>query len=197
MQVVASGEREALRWAGSDVENEPVASPRDVKPGVDIKRAAVDFAEQHVDVADDQLPVREAHRGAAGAAATGLYEHHRATPGGTKVTDAGLKELATIKSLQNLQLYGTQVTNAGLKELAGLKSLKCLNLSSTQVTDAGLAHLKALPHLMALSLERTGVTAAGLKQLDDIEARTRRLAEDFSRATVRRRWSGWCSTPRW
>jgi 2-hydroxy-6-oxonona-2,4-dienedioate hydrolase len=52
----------------------------------------------------------------------------------------------------------------------------------------------------ALAID-TGVLARpdapGLKQLDDIEARTRRLAEDFSRATVRRRWSGWCSTPRW
>jgi len=33
------------------------------------------------------------------------------------VTDAGLKELARLKSLQTLHLRGTRVTNAGLKEL--------------------------------------------------------------------------------
>ena len=44
------------------------------------------------------------------------------------MTDAGLKELAGLKSLQTLDLNGTQVTDAGLKELAGLKSLQTLNL---------------------------------------------------------------------
>ena len=38
------------------------------------------------------------------------------------------------------------MTDAGLKELAGLKSLQSLNLHSTKVTDAGLKELqKALP----------------------------------------------------
>ena len=41
----------------------------------------------------------------------------------TKVTDAGLKELAGLKSLQALYLNNTQVTDAGLKELAGLEEL--------------------------------------------------------------------------
>ena len=67
--------------------------------------------------------------------------------GHTKVTDAGLKELAGLKSLQSLYLYSTDVTDAGLKELAGLKSLQSLLLGSTKVTDAGLKELrKALPH---------------------------------------------------
>ena len=33
------------------------------------------------------------------------------------------------------------MTDAGLKELAGLKSLQTLNLNDTQVTDAGLKEL--------------------------------------------------------
>jgi len=38
------------------------------------------------------------------------------------------------------------VTDAGMKELAGLKSLQTLNLVDTQVTDAGAAKLqKELP----------------------------------------------------
>ena len=45
------------------------------------------------------------------------------------MTDAGLKELAGLKSLQSLNLQHTKVTDAGLKELAGLKSLQTLDLS--------------------------------------------------------------------
>src|SRR5262245_50317493 len=37
-----------------------------------------------------------------------------------------------------LDLSGTEVTDAGLKELAGLKSLRLLNLIDTPVTDGGL-----------------------------------------------------------
>ena len=36
------------------------------------------------------------------------------------------------------------MTDAGLKELAGLKSLQSLNLSYTQVMDAGLKELTSL-----------------------------------------------------
>jgi hypothetical protein len=39
------------------------------------------------------------------------------------------------------------VTDAGLKELAGLKSLQALDLTFTKVTDAGLKELRqSLPH---------------------------------------------------
>ena len=45
------------------------------------------------------------------------------------MTDAGLKELAGLKGLQDLHLIGCQrVTDAGLKELAALKELQTLNL---------------------------------------------------------------------
>ena len=63
------------------------------------------------------------------------------------MTDAGLKELAGLKSLQTLDLGDTQVTDAGLKELAGLKSLQTLDLSDTKVTDAGLKELAGAEEL--------------------------------------------------
>ena len=45
-----------------------------------------------------------------------------------------------------LSISGTKVTDAGLKELAGLTSLQTLVLNDTEVTDAGIAELrKALP----------------------------------------------------
>jgi hypothetical protein len=84
---------------------------------------------------------------------------------GTQVTDAGLKELAGQKSLQWLNLYRTKVSDAGLKELAGLKSLQTLNLNDTQVTDAGLKELGGLKSLQTLALSATKVTDAGLKEL--------------------------------
>jgi internalin A len=35
----------------------------------------------------------------------------------TNVTDSGLKELAGLRNLHSLYLFGTKVTDAGLKEL--------------------------------------------------------------------------------
>src|SRR5262245_2121566 len=84
----------------------------------------------------------------------------------TQVTDAGLKELAALKSLQSLHLRATQVTGAGLKELAALKSLQSLNLDLCKgLTDAGLKELAALKSLQSLSLRDTKVTDAGLREL--------------------------------
>ena len=80
------------------------------------------------------------------------------------MTDKGLKELAGLKSLTSLDLYGTQVTDAGLKELAGLSSLQTLNLGGTKVTDAGLKELAGLKNLATLYLPN-GLTDAGLRSL--------------------------------
>jgi hypothetical protein len=64
------------------------------------------------------------------------------------VTDAGLKELGGLQSLQSLDLSSTKVTDAGLMQLKGLKRLRSLYLSKTKVTDAGIHAIKeALPGL--------------------------------------------------
>src|SRR5260370_5763137 len=76
---------------------------------------------------------------------------------GSKVTDAGLKELAGLKSLQSLAIGGTHVTDAGLKELAGLESLQTLDLGDTPVTDAGLKELAGFKSLQPPSLPHTPV----------------------------------------
>src|SRR5262245_33580424 len=59
-------------------------------------------------------------------------------------TDAPLKELAGLKNLHALVLYGHWMTDAGLKELAGLNNLQALALGATKVTDAGLKELAGL-----------------------------------------------------
>ncbi len=83
----------------------------------------------------------------------------------TKVTDAGLKELAGLKSLRALYLAGTQVREAGLKEVAGLKSLQTLDVRWTAVTDAGLKELAGLKSLQRLYLNHGQLTDAGMKEL--------------------------------
>ena len=88
----------------------------------------------------------------------------------TKVTDAGLKELAGLKSLQALYLAGTPVTDAGLKEVAGLKSLQTLDVRWTKVTDAGLKELAGLKSLQRLYLNHCKVTDAGLKELTSLKS---------------------------
>ena len=70
----------------------------------------------------------------------------------TKITDAGLKDVAKMQNLEYLSLQQTKITDAGLKDLAKLKKLKWLSLHSTKVTKAGVAEIrKALPKLRHIS----------------------------------------------
>jgi hypothetical protein len=48
------------------------------------------------------------------------------------MTDAGLKELAELKQLRELDLTGSRVTAQGLKELAGLQQLQTLHVGEPQ-----------------------------------------------------------------
>ena len=84
---------------------------------------------------------------------------------GTKVTDAGLKELKDLKQLTSLDLTWTWGTAAVLKELKDLKQLTSLDLSGTGVTDAGLKELKDLKQLTTLYLGGTKVTDDGVADL--------------------------------
>jgi internalin A len=69
--------------------------------------------------------------------------------------DAGMKELAGLKNLQELHLNDTRVTDAGLKELAGLDSLETLYVGGTEVTGVGLKGL-AGPKILK---KRSGLAA--------------------------------------
>ena len=67
---------------------------------------------------------------------------------GIALTDATLKELATLTELRSLKLGGTQVTDAGLAELTVLRKLRELALEKTNVTDEGVRELRrALPEV--------------------------------------------------
>jgi hypothetical protein len=83
----------------------------------------------------------------------------------TEVTDAGLKELAGLENLQTLNLYETKIKGAGLRDLAGLRNLKTLNLHGTSVTGPGLAGLAEAKNLCVLDIGETPITDVGLKEL--------------------------------
>lgn len=86
---------------------------------------------------------------------------------GSKITDAGLAQVASLTNLRRLHLEKTAVTDAGLAHVKGLANLEYLNLYSTPITDAGLAHLAGLKNLRNLYVWQTKVTAegaAGLKK---------------------------------
>jgi internalin A len=100
--------------------------------------------------------------------------------GGPEVTDAGLKELASLKNLTMLSLRFTKVTDAGLKELAPLHNLTSLDLEGTKITDAGLKELAPLKNLATIHLLNTKVTEEGLKELVPLKNLT---TLEFTRAT--------------
>ena len=86
-----------------------------------------------------------------------------------QVTDTGLKELAGLKQLRDLDIGETKVSDLGLKELAGLLQLRTLKLNATKVTDVGLNELTGLMNLYKLRLDKTHVTDTGLKELASLK----------------------------
>jgi Planctomycete cytochrome C len=76
----------------------------------------------------------------------------------TKVTDAGLKTLATFSNLHSIDLAHTAVTSAGVPILARLSRLESLNLTATAVDDAGVAALRRKQTLKRLYLFETKCT---------------------------------------
>lgn len=65
----------------------------------------------------------------------------------TKVSDAGLKSLASWQNLRALDLTRTAVTSAGLSAIGPLKKLESLNLTDTAIDESGVSLLNALPAL--------------------------------------------------
>lgn len=91
-----------------------------------------------------------------------------------QMTDDLLDDLSRrAPSLGALGLSGCrQITDAGVRHLARMPSLQHLDLSGTGITDVGLQVLRHLPQLRSLSLAWTRVTGAGIGVLancDEIE----------------------------
>jgi hypothetical protein len=103
----------------------------------------------------------------------------------TRVTDAGLKDLADLKGLQTLLLDKWQLTDAAVRTLREIglfhaltqaeaddhkrpsnpSEVKALDLAYAGVTDEGMKTLAGLKGLETLDLSYTQVTDGGLKEL--------------------------------
>ena len=86
---------------------------------------------------------------------------------GTKVSDAGLAQIAAMPNLVRLHLERTSISDTGLVRLASLADLEYLNLYGTDITDSGLAQLQVLPKLKQLYLWQTKVSPAAAKAFAD------------------------------
>ncbi len=112
---------------------------------------------------------------------------------GTRLTDAGLRELAALPALDTISLDSVPISgrafaapgwaklreisatnmpfdDAGLEAVAGLPVLESLDLRATKVTDAGVKHLERAKTLTYLVLDNTGVGDAGLVALGKLPA---------------------------
>jgi hypothetical protein len=68
----------------------------------------------------------------------------------TGVTDAGIRGLELILTLEDLDLADTRVTD--VSRLRDSRALKELDISRTKVTDAGIRGLELIPTLVLLHL---------------------------------------------
>jgi hypothetical protein len=72
--------------------------------------------------------------------------------GSRQITDAGMRQLARMPSLQHLDLTGTGITDAGMQVLRDLPQLRTLSLASNRVSAAGIGVLSYCDELEHLNL---------------------------------------------
>jgi hypothetical protein len=64
----------------------------------------------------------------------------------SRVTDAGVRNIAQLKDLEELFLTGAPITDESVPALASLTKLRTLSVTDTEITDEGLRRLRqALP----------------------------------------------------
>jgi hypothetical protein len=93
----------------------------------------------------------------------------------TKIGDAGLREIAKLKNLEDLQASGlNEPTEAGLMQLGQLQKLRTLDLGNSAVADNCVKAFASLGQLKTLTLNGTRITDAGalnfakMQQLEDL-----------------------------
>jgi hypothetical protein len=87
----------------------------------------------------------------------------------TAVNDAWLEKLAGLTTLTSLSLANCDVHAEGMKHVAKLTKLENLNLTLTPVSDDGLAHLVTLTELKSLGLASSQCTGTGFKHLHGLK----------------------------
>ncbi len=95
-----------------------------------------------------------------------------------RVSDAGLQQLAKLRNLELLSLYGNAVTDDGLKHLSSMSNLGEIDLSLLPISDDAVRHLAKLPRLRRLELlysegfAGTNISDVGLKRLGEFSQLT-------------------------
>jgi len=84
-----------------------------------------------------------------------------------ELQDAGVAELAKLKSLEVLNLASREVTDEGIAHLAELQSLRQLRLWCPKVQGPGLAHLAKLPLLERFATNTVKLGDRGVAYLKD------------------------------
>ena len=85
----------------------------------------------------------------------------------TGVTDAGLRTVSSLRSLEGLDLEGTAIHDAGLVHLGALPKLRRLYLGDTAVTDVGLALLSRVSSVEIVDVAMcSGVSPQGTEELE-------------------------------
>jgi hypothetical protein len=111
---------------------------------------------------DERIPALEAHGQVTDAVLARIAGLEHVTTlkldGSKQLTDAGLRHLARMPQLRELDIGGTAITDAGLATLSALPELRIFSAWQTRTTDAGAAHLANCPRLERVEL---GGTATG------------------------------------
>jgi serine/threonine protein kinase/Leucine-rich repeat (LRR) protein len=84
---------------------------------------------------------------------------------GGVLTDAGIKQLYSLRKLKRLVLHSREIGDAVKPIVENNSQLEHLDLSSSKATDAILDVVARLSHLKELNLARTNVTANGVLKL--------------------------------
>jgi uncharacterized membrane protein len=85
--------------------------------------------------------------------------------GNSKVEDAYLEKIGSLRNLVKLDLKGNEITDAGIKHLSKLENLESLNLYGTKVSKGVLELVPHLTRLKKIYLWQSQVTVETIDQL--------------------------------
>ncbi len=111
-----------------------------------------------------------------------LLEH--LSVGGAGLTDEGIRHIARLTRMNSLYICGSaRVTDASLRELAGLRSLEILDISNCRLTISGVNAFKSLTNLRTLNLDdviqdNSGLDLSGLANLRELSFQLNRRRVD-------------------
>ena len=107
------------------------------------------------------------------------------------LTDASMNYVKNIPTLRKLNVRGVDITDVGMPAIAQMTGLRSLDLSHTMLEDVGLEHLPALSDLEELYLGGDMITGINLNFLK-LLPKLKKLSLDG----IQRRNAGACWTPR-